>query len=65
MTKVTNNGRNPALVHTKAGSKVVLPGGSIDDDFTDAEVKAMKSHPDYKVGGKEEKAPAGLPGLPE
>lgn len=68
MTKVTNNGRNPAVVHTLAGSKVVLPGASIEDEFSEAEIKSMKSHPDYDVGGKGKKSDkddvAGLPPMP-
>lgn len=67
MTKVTNNGRNPAVVHTLTGSKVVLPGASIDDEFNEAEIKSMEKHPDYEVGGSKKgkkEEPAGLPGMP-
>lgn len=69
MTTVTNNSRNPAIVHTKSGAKTILPGGSIDDEFTDEEIKAMSGHPDYEVDGKkakgkkDDKTVPGLPGL--
>lgn len=55
MTKVTNNGRSPLTVHPKKGTMVLTPGLSVDEEFTEGEIKAMKGHPDLEVGGKGKK----------
>lgn len=70
MTAIKNKGRNPLVVHTKTGSKTVLPGASIDAEFDDNEIKSMRGHPDIDFGAKKskdddgDKTPPAPPGLP-
>lgn len=56
MTKVTNNSRNPRVLNTIGGPRLLAVGETADHEFSDGELAVLKADPLMSFGGK--RAPA-------